>query len=525
MVGDRGRGVTWGTHRSSRAGACHVLPRGPIIAPVRVTLCLPNQTRNLPIIIGYSSSHAPSKRVHSLHLITEHQQHTAAAVINVVLPSHTCKFAHTIKLFLDKHQVAICKAHFPFLFDFLQFGLPVVKMGLSAKKSRKRGKSDSDSDDYNNMEYEKVEDEYDDDGEEEEDEKEEHGEEVTDDEEDGTGEHTEWKNDEMEQLEKEYRDLHHQELDTLKNLKHHKDEDLLKGQAVKSQKAFWYKILELRFLVQKPFSSSNRLPKESIKSLLCETDERVRVAYSDLMTSSKETLDSILELQEALFAKNPSITQATVGSEGSSKDLEVSKHLDDNLDQEWSQISQVHKSITSFRDKSINKWQRMTQVTTGAAAIKGKLHAFNQDISNQVAAYMRDPSRMIKQMRLRRSGVNIFGYVPEVDDKPKVVETSTDGDPELLDDSEFYQQLLKEFFETVDPSSSEKAFYALKKMQPKKRKIVDRRASKSRKIRFNVHEKIVNFMAPLPANIPPMAPKLFENLFGLKTQKSSAAAL
>lgn len=38
--------------------------------------------------------------------------------------------------------------------------------------------------------------------------------------------------------------------------------------------------------------------QESIKSLFCETDETVRVAYSDLMTSSKETLDSILELQE-----------------------------------------------------------------------------------------------------------------------------------------------------------------------------------------------------------------------------------
>lgn len=35
--------------------------------------------------------------------------------------------------------------------------------------------------------------------------------------------------------------------------------------------------------------------------------------------------------------------------------------------------------------------------------------------------------------------------------------------------------------------------------------------------RFHVHEKIVNFMAPQPMNLPPMAPKLFENLFGLKT--------
>lgn len=31
-----------------------------------------------------------------------------------------------------------------------------------------------------------------------------------------------------------------------------------------------------------------------------------------------------------------------------------------------------------------------------------------------------------------------------------------DGDPELLDDTEFYQQILKEFFETVDLASSGK---------------------------------------------------------------------
>ncbi|WJX58996.1 hypothetical protein P8452_44388 [Trifolium repens] len=167
----------------------------------------------------------------------------------------------------------------------------------------------------------------------------------------------------------------------------------------------------------------------------------------DLITSSKETLDSILELQEALIAKNPTVTQAINGLERSSKDVEVSNDLDDNLDQEWSQISRKHNSMAVFRDKSIKKWQTMTQVPTDAAAIKGKLHAFNQDISNQVAAYMRDPNRMIKQMQLRRSAVKILGSDAE--------ETLADGDPELLDDSEFYQQLLKEFFETVDPSSSE----------------------------------------------------------------------
>lgn len=98
-----------------------------------------------------------------------------------------------------------------------------------------------------------------------------------------------------------------------------------------------------------------------------------------------------------------------------------------------------------------------------------------------------------------------------------VQEKQVEGDPELVEDAEFYQQLLKEFFETIDPASSgivltcveslvliflksiqsvfteisnlaigaEAAFYAMKKFQTKKRKVVDRRASKSRKIRYS----------------------------------------
>ncbi|THG14569.1 hypothetical protein TEA_004975 [Camellia sinensis var. sinensis] len=202
------------------------------------------------------------------------------------------------------------------------------------------------------------------------------------------------------------------------------------------------------------------------------------------------------------------------------KHSEVSRSSNGEDDEEWSQISEMHSRIAHFRNKSIDKWQRKSQVTTGAAAFKSKLHAFNKNISEQVAAYMWDPSRVIKGMQQSRSTVAIFGIVPDAQSNTKEQDTKVDGDPELLDDSEFYQQLLKEFFETFDPASSESTFYALKRMQTKKRKIVDRRASKCRKIRYNVHEKIVNFMAPQPVQVPPMAPKLFENLFGLKTQKT-----
>lgn len=316
---------------------------------------------------------------------------------------------------------------------------------------------------------------------------------------------------EMEELEKEYMELKQKEQDLLKNLTQHKDEDLLKGQAIKNQKALWDKTLELRFLLQKPFSNSNRLPQEPIRSSFCDSDDTVKDAYSDLLDSSRKTLDSILELQAVLLEKNRSITQSMDVSSGQRSKLLEDSVKSGEVDDDWRKISQMQLRMAAFRDRSIDKWQRKTQVTSGAAAIKGKLQAFNQDISQQVAGYMRDPSKMIKGMQQSRSAVALFGTVPDATCNGEG--TTMDGNPELLDDSEFYQQLLKEFFEAVDPTSSETAFYALKRLQTKKRKIVDRRASKSRKIRYNIHEKIVNFMAPQPVNLPEMAPKLFENLF------------
>ncbi|KAB2627238.1 protein AATF-like [Pyrus ussuriensis x Pyrus communis] len=344
---------------------------------------------------------------------------------------------------------------------------------------------------------EQEEDDFDDehDGEEEEEESEN---EEEDGREEGEEENGDEKNDnkdaKMEELVKEYMNLRNQEQDILKNLKRHKDEDLLKGQAMKNQKALWDKALEFRFLHQKAFSNSNRLPQEPVRSLFCDSHQGVSTAYSDL----------------ALLEKNPSIVQATDSKSGQSKRSESSKNIDGDGDEDWSQISQLLSRIATFRDKSINNWQRKTEVTTGAAAIKSKLHAFNQNISEQVASYMRDPSRVVRQMQMRKSAVSVFG----AKNTAKGEETQSEAGAQA-------DAVTERIFETIDPASSETAFYSLNKLHTKKRKIVDRRASKSRKIRYNVHEKMVNFMAPETMAVPPMLPDL-NNLFGLKKQKAAS---
>uniref|UniRef100_A0A0D9Y9W6 Apoptosis-antagonizing transcription factor C-terminal domain-containing protein n=1 Tax=Oryza glumipatula TaxID=40148 RepID=A0A0D9Y9W6_9ORYZ len=364
--------------------------------------------------------------------------------------------------------------------------------------------NDDDDDSEEEQEEQMDEEEEEDDDDEEDDEEEEMNEE--DEEDDG---------EEMNELEKEYRTLQTNQQNILETLKQHRDDDVSKGQAVKNQKVLWDKALEMRFLLQKAFSTSNKLPKEPIRSMFCDHNQEIEQAYLDLLNSSKQTLGSMMELQERILQSRMERMMSGQKFRNCRKALSIETVL-------FYTCMFATWWITPFRNSEIDKWQRKTQVTTGAAALKGKLHAFNQNISDQVTSYMRDPSRMINRMHLRKSTLGVFGEEVGEHENNKE-ENNTEGDPELIDDSEFYQQLLKEFLESCDASASESAFYALKKQQHKKRKLVDRRASKSRKIRYHVHEKIANFMAPVPMVIPPMAPKLFENLFGMGNQKSTTA--
>ena len=51
----------------------------------------------------------------------------------------------------------------------------------------------------------------------------------------------------------------------------------------------------------------------------------------------------------------------------------------------------------------------------------------------------------------------------------------------------------------------------------KRRKVVDRRASKGRRLRYTVQAPLVGFMAPAPAPRPAFAESLFARLFGVSS--------
>ena len=96
-------------------------------------------------------------------------------------------------------------------------------------------------------------------------------------------------------------------------------------------------------------------------------------------------------------------------------------------------------------------------------------------------------------------------------------------DRDTYDDGEFYSQLLKEFVEANSSATGGGGAAGLGlgaarsgRSHVKRRKVVDRRASKGRKLRFDVQEKLVGFMAPVEeGEEPALARQLVGCLFGV----------
>ncbi len=123
-------------------------------------------------------------------------------------------------------------------------------------------------------------------------------------------------------------------------------------------------------------------------------------------------------------------------------------------------------------------------------------------------------ARLLSKVHTRTDNHKVFGQL--LSDK---IDNDSKEDPSIFNDHDFYQSLLKDFLATssttqqdatqqdddvyldgADLGMTQKYLEKKRKLQEaslQQRKEVDRRASKNRKIRYVVHEKLVNFMTGL----------------------------
>lgn len=304
-----------------------------------------------------------------------------------------------------------------------------------------------------------------------------------------------------------------------------------KGSCIRNQLKFWENLLEMRIKLQKCVIISNQMPQyDTHKKLRSDTDFMKKI--NEIKTNLLLFLDNMLQLRVFLLKQYPETKNLCANSKKRKADKNENTNSNDPMNEEIPSdiedalengkessidedaeteesvpnkrlkyddcekvLQKNHDSYREYRDSVIKKWNDKTRIATGS---------LNKDSSQttlkQIEFAMRDINKLRKKTQLKRSEYNIVGKsLSNEDSNGRRIQ---EYDPEIYDDDDFYHQLLRDLIEykssdVTDPVQLSNQWIQLQNMRKKMKMKVDTRATKGRRVRYNIHNKLVNFMAPV----------------------------
>jgi protein AATF/BFR2 len=338
-----------------------------------------------------------------------------------------------------------------------------------------------------------------------------------------------------------------------------------KGIAVRNQLNLWDNLLECRIQLQKTLTAANKLPQYNIfeqftaqggskfKAEIQQTKHTVTTLLENLITFQTEMIKSYPETKKLYKkAKNEGHTSEVdkICGDIGEEDSDLS---DDDNDEPQKQeelttkhrtleyyselISDHHKKYLEYRNATIQKWNDKTRVLVGKLSSRN-FSTFEQSTLKQIEQIINNRQRLIQRSQLKRSSYSILGQElisqqqQQVNTEGSIASTNADNlkteqeqskeySTEIYDDTDYYHQLLRELIErkstdVTDPVQLGRQWLELQKLRSKMKRKIDTRATKGRKIRYVVHSKLINFMAPVSQSLYSEEAKteLYNSLFG-----------
>lgn len=242
------------------------------------------------------------------------------------------------------------------------------------------------------------------------------------------------------------------------------DQEVKKGQCIQHQLKIWDRLLELRISLQKTLVKLNQFPVD-LKPFKSNLDDPQADQLKDTQVNLAKVLDQLIDLK------------SQIKEEESTEPLAKKRKLQD-YDK---YLKESFVSLKPWRNEIIEDWNDRTRII-------GKFGGFETSVTKQIDHILADKERLVKRTKIKRSAYESIG-VDETEEQ------------EIFDDDDFYHQLLRELIErktsgVTDPVLLGQQWSQLQKVRAKAKRKVDTRASKGRKTRFDIHSKLVNFMAP-----------------------------
>ncbi len=256
--------------------------------------------------------------------------------------------------------------------------------------------------------------------------------------------------------------------------------DADKGNAVKQQRKAFDSLLSVRMVLQKALVATNSMATIEEK----EPEDSGNQPYEAAEEAAIKLWNTLESMRNELSKKN-SVTKT-----GQKRKRDVDSSTPSSTI--WERMQSTEVSMIDNRQTTLEKWSSKVRGSTSLPLAR-KLNPTTpqQSITSLLQDQLASSEHLIKRTKIPRS-------CAPIQRDQKLTE-----DPNIYDDGNFYQQLLKELVEqrrvesfTLPAAGADvgKTWVAIK--EAKTKKVVDTKASKGRKLRFTVHEKLQNFMAP-----------------------------
>ncbi|KAG7443661.1 TRAUB-domain-containing protein [Guyanagaster necrorhizus] len=281
--------------------------------------------------------------------------------------------------------------------------------------------------------------------------------------------------------------------DLSSTLKRGREQDRKKGAAVAQQLSIWNSLLNARICLQKSITAANRLPLPSDEGLLAGSQGSLTKMLQEAVSLSEELFD----LQQTMF---------TLESISLRPHKRRRLSSDDDL-QEYEAYVRETTNVSSDTEHAyhphalqiLSKWSSKIQAVAPSALLPSNRNAFSKNSENSKTVVqliddnLADTNKMLARTQIWRSKAERLG---------RMLDNSQNGeeqehDSEIFDDTDLYQQLLRD---VIDAEKNGTDDWLVVQKQKKAKKKVDTKASKGRKIRYEVHEKLQNFMVPVTIN-------------------------
>ncbi|KAK4158345.1 hypothetical protein C8A00DRAFT_28625 [Chaetomidium leptoderma] len=276
--------------------------------------------------------------------------------------------------------------------------------------------------------------------------------------------------------------------------------DAEKGVAVRVQRRAYDSILNLRIRLQKALVAAN-----SFSVVDNNSPENGTEAYQAAEDAAVKLWNTIASVRHTFMPEN---SRAKVG-----KKRKRGIDLDTPSQTIWENMQAVEQVALSHRRKVLDKWSERVKKSNAGLSTRKLVNSDTQSLVSALDEQLLSSERLVKRARTPRSCA------------PAQAAKKVEEDADIYDDADFYQLLLKELVDqrstdTGAPGESVATVRWAALKETKTRKQVDRRASKGRKIRYTVHEKLQNFMAPEDRRSweEHAVDRLFGTLFGQKME-------